>query len=1199
MSQPKLPDPSNGEDIDLEDAIGDVFDLFDFNPADNAKDHDKEPERLRTEQQPQEQEQEQEQELDLDDAIGDAFNDVFGGETAKPAAEEEDEPAKEDHLEDAIGEAFSGVFGEAKNDKETAKEEEVIPKDATSLGSRHGDEEKDKEDAAALEAPANDSKESDDEDLDDLIGQAFDNIAGSPKENQKETEKEKGEVNELPQDKTTEEPNELPTEEPKKTGTTDSKEPEPEGTLLGEKSGESRSEPKPADPASNDKEEPEKTGDDLEDLDDAIGQAFQNAISGGQEPDKTGQEQEKPTETEATETKEAQDDPMDLDEAIGDAFKDLMDKEKRDEALENQPADTEKPKVEKESARQAEATPEATEVDLDEAIGDAFSNILGGEENDKPKESETATAEEALPPGKPDDDEAIDLDAAIGDAFNDILGGDKKESKAEKSKPESKTTEPQADVDSMDLDQAIGAAFENLIDKDSQSTPEQQQQPSEKDALDEEIDLDAAIGDAFKHVLPQQSKDKSLPLPPDESDNALEDAIGEAFKSLAGSANKDDELNDDDLNAMIAQSFQQALQAPKRKGQQAKDDDMESAITQAFKSAMTDKSTPQLTSREIAIRNLAIEISHQVQDHLKDDKFNPPLPFIPGLPQLDAGVLAHFEKEAYTEDIKEASKHENLQSAITNAMKTADSQAGGIADLEQLEMNDILQNAFKMALEQPQELLSNLELDQAIQPPSISAPIPPRRPKFAPPKPSAGPSFKSYPRSTPVIAPPRPQPPKTTPTIPKRPVTKPTATVPTTAEAQRKPSLLSNPAVTSQLTTVISTLTSRINSGELSDANILQVIRQMTEELASGGSLTPFLKKSTAIEDVVASYRDEARQQMLKTLQMSKIFLEKKLVESDKDENKKSVELVTTIINAFDPVGFAKSVVGEFKDDEVSSIFVFFNEVVKVFLDKCPTSRFSPTTVKSIKAIQEKIPKKDILRDQPEVEKVSKDEKLTKPLTDLFNLLAGSSLLDNSQAMLIATAVALSVTGFVYGASTKSDNDTVINAVCKIVNDILANTPGMTLKDGATATSSTSKRISDLILAGDLRRTKIDTEQIKIAVDGHARDTQANDSWNGHAVSTSSIRMPQYRRPSAIDKNHIPHRPALTLPKHSPFISNKFASNTQQQQPLQVSNSNGGGGGGVANRLKRPGSFQRPANSKAKTTSLGFPKLYSTSLKYN
>lgn len=341
---------------------------------------------------------------------------------------------------------------------------------------------------------------------------------------------------------------------------------------------------------------------------------------------------------------------------------------------------------------------------------------------------------------------------------------------------------------------------------------------------------------------------------------------------------------------------------------------------------------------------------------------------------------------------------------------------------------------------------------------------------------------------------------------------------------------------------------------------------------------------------------------------MTRIFLEKKFSDINPDENKKSVDFLTTIITAFDPIGFGKSVVKEIKDDEFDTIFLFFNEVMNIFLKNCPKSRFSTETVKSIKAIQEKIPTKEIVKDQNEVEKLSKDEKLTKPLTDLFNLLTGSSLLDSSQAMLIATVAALSVIGYVYKESTKSKTDTVINTVCHIVKGIISNTPGMTLADGNAANASTSKRISDLILAGDKRRTKIDPEQIKIAVDGNGRDSlhrqdqqqQQKDVWNSHAIATAaaSIRIPQYRRPSAIDKNNIPHKPALTLPKNSPFISNKFVSNSLQ--PLQVSsNSNNIIGGGIGNRLKRPGSFQRPTNAKAKTTSLGFPKLYSTSLKYN
>lgn len=1266
MSELLQPDQSIGEDLDLENAIGDVFDQFDFNPTDNNNDQNKEQE----EQLPIEQHQEEEEvpnkeeepqediELDLDDVIGDAFNDVFGGTNSKQQQQQQEEELQEDkanevdHLEDAIGEAFSGVFGETTHDKETVQETR-----STTLLERAEQEEEEKEkekekshqddetDNANEQKSDSHYDEPDDEDLEDLIGQAFDNVTSLPEKSPKEPESTQPDKEELPARESTneEQPNDLPREKPAEEQTieehsTDEKAtecPEPKETNLLEelKSNEQESEPKPVEKELPEKEEPElkdntaheaESNEDLEDLDLAIGQAFQNAISGGQE--NTGPVKE-PQLVKSNENEDEQDEQeVDLDEAIGDAFKDLMSSDKAKEATDDVPAPTkDQDKTEIPAAVPTEDKSD-DDMDLDEAIGDVFNNILGNKEKETPKPIEnvpSTTLKEAVsvvskPSVEDSSTDAIDLDAAIGDAFNDILGGGEKDdtsipsSTVNDAKRQESKEKATIDIDSMDLDKAIGAAFEHLIDKDAHSTPIQKE-ISAKDSIDEDIDLDAAIGNAFKNVLPQLGKDKSLPLPPDETDNALENAIGEAFKSLSTSAKKDDQPNDDDLNALIAQSFQQALKAPKgKKKQQPRNEDMESAITQAFKSVMAAKKAPQLTSREIAIRNLAVEISHQVQDHLKDDKFNPPLPFIPGLPQLDAGVLEHFQKEAYTDDNKDANENGRLQSAISNAMKTADIQAGGIADLEQLEMNDILQNAFKMALEHPQELLSNLELEPSIQVPPLTStrPIPPRRPKFASPKPTAGPSFKSYPRSAPVVTTPRPQPPKPTATIPRPPATRPSVV---TAEAQRKPSLLSNPAVTSQLTTVISSLTSRINSGELSDANILQVIRQMTEELASGGSLTPFLKKSTAIEDVVASYRDNARQDMLKALQLTKIFIETKLGDdSNKVENKKSVDLLTTIITAFDPIGYAKSVVKEIKDDEVGAIFVYFNEVMNVFLKNCHSSRFSPAIVKNIKEIQEKLPTKNITNVQSEVDKMSKDEKLTKPLTDLFNLLAGSSLLDNSQAMLISSVAALSVTGFVYKETTKSNNDSVINAVSKIVKDIITNTPGMAITDGTTASASTTKRISDLILAGDRRRTKIDPEQIKIAVNGSNKENQEeqNNSWNSQSIATAaaSIRIPQYRRPSAIDKNHIPHKPALTLPKNSPFISNKFSSNLQQ--PLQISNSTnsngggvgiatGGGGGGIGNRLKRPGSFQRPANAKSKTTSLGFPKLYSTSIKYN
>ena len=222
----------------------------------------------------------------------------------------------------------------------------------------------------------------------------------------------------------------------------------------------------------------------------------------------------------------------------------------------------------------------------------------------------------------------------------------------------------------------------------------------------------------------------------------------------------------------------------------------------------------------------------------------PPLPFIPGLPQLDDNVLAHFQKVAYTDDdTKEQDKLKKTVSESTNSKTTQDN--GGVAELENLQMNDILQNAFKMALENPQELLSDLDIDPTIQVPTtnttstttfprqVSQPQPQHIPasslKFIPPTSNQGmQNYRKYPhQQIPEVQR------SSTNTLIVKPIDKLESLE---NDSHKIPSLLSNPAVTSQLTSIISSLTSRINSGELSDANILQVIRQMTDVLASGGS---------------------------------------------------------------------------------------------------------------------------------------------------------------------------------------------------------------------------------------------------------------------------------------------------------------------------------------------------------------------------
>ncbi|EMG48701.1 hypothetical protein G210_0692 [Candida maltosa Xu316] len=1000
-------DQSMTEDLDLEGAIGDVFNQLNFDTTTNDQQQQQQDNKDNLLSEPSKTE-----DLNLEDTIGDAFNDVFG---SQEKVEEKNE-ADDHDLEDAIGDAFGDVFGNVTSQEQEKPEEPV---------------EKGEEESKEI-VQSEEKQDEGDDDLNDLIGEAFGSLTNTSEEKVTESQPDVTKEDEPIKPESTSPKNETeitPADETTETIPKDKEETEP----TKETTSDDTETTKPI--------EEDQPSEELN-LDDAIGDAFKNLLEKPDDNQDTPESQEKPKEEDETsknvdttddksseklldieETKPDDEKPdeatTDLDSAIGDAFKDLMANQPTNEPAKETP-DNDKPTT--------KDTDTVESMDLDEAIGDAFKSIIGTEEpstnvNEKPKEEE----------------EDEDLDAAIGDVFKDLMA-------TEKSKPVTQ-------------------------DKDT-----------------DDMDLDAAIGDAFKSVLPQ-SKNKSLSLAKTDVDNALENAIGEAFKSLASTSNKfesREQMNDEDLNAMIMQSFQQVMQTP-NKSSQPGSDDMESAITQAFKSAMSSKPTPQLSSRELAIRNLAVEISHQVQDHLKDDKFIPPLPFIPGLPQLDDSVLAHFQKEAYTDDkSKASSRDQNIQSAISNAVKSMD--PGGVADLEQLQMNDILQNAFRMALENPQELISDMEIEASIQVPQIIRPPPPQRPKFASPKPG----YRNYTKSTPVVGPSKP-------TVAKKPVDKVVET-----ETLKKPSLLSNPAVASQLTTIISTLTSRINSGELSDANILQVIRQMTEELASGGSLTPFLKKSTIVEDVAATYRDSKRQKMLKALQMSKIFIEKKLPGVEKDENEKIVTLVSTIIQAFDPIGFAKSVIDDIKDDESDSILIYLNEILTCILKKSPTTKLGLGLQKEIEKVQEQLPKTEITKTAvADINKISEDEELVKPSTDVFNLLAGSALLDISKPMVLATAVALSATGWVYKESTGSNSDTVINAVCRILEKLVSKTPD-------DESSLTKKRISDLILAGDLRRTKIDTEQFKIAVD--AAEDNENNSWNSNVTT---IKVPQYRRPVA------------------------------------------------------------------------------------
>lgn len=1178
-------DKTSKEDIDLKNAIGDVFGQFDFGSIDTGQDHNHQLQQDQPEEQSKNQPQQRDSEIPHGHLLAPAQNEEIVAEPKQTSKEkdkiqvqntqtEATETSKtyedELNLEDAIGDALDNVFGTSSNNNNDINKRYTDPtNDHESLNSNNQNE-------------INHA-------IENALGDIF---AGSKSDTTTDDAVESHEkdkpIPELSSPSRKFQESSDPTDQP----SSQQKVEKPKKSLLETKSDED------------------------EDLDDIIGKTILDLVKA---PKDNRNE---------TDTQNVSEIPVDAE--IKRQHKDQTDK-CEDTTIQQNEVNTEKiPTPDKSHdnhlhKRQINSPECSTEdnVITDKPIAD----IKGKESTDRIDNNkgltETTTSIGNSKTNLKMNEEVDNLDDVIGKAFEDAISKSQltpinpcnitdQDEPSPHPTPSEKTDLPLSQVeqklapsetgndptnDSTELDQAIGDVFKEIIKEDSNGKTEKL--PAPAPAADDDMDLDAVIGDAFKSVLPNElpSKDKSLPLPPDEDEKDLESAIGEAFESISDfketKRKQDEQVNDDELNAMIAQSFEKAV-AITKPDSQTDNEDMENAITQAFKTAMAStSSSSEISAREAAIRSLAVEISHQVQDHLKNDKFMPPLPFIPGLPQLDDSVLAHFQRVANTDDTKEQThlRSDSSQTTVSESANFKDN--GGVAELENLQMNDILQNAFKMALENPQELISDLDIDLTIQVPTAAFPrqIPPPPPQqhkpagrqhFVPTSSDQGlQSYRKYPHQL-ILEVQRPS----TNTPIRKPANKSKSLE---NESQKKPSLLSNPAVTLQLTSIISTLTSRINSGELSDANILQVIRQMTDVLASGGSLALFLKKPTSVQDVIVTYNDSTKQKMLKSLYLTKTFFEKKMSIDEDEVKQKAIRLIDNIAVAFDPVGFRKFIAVEIKDDEFADISLLLKNVLMTTLKQEPITRFSSNTLKYIELLVDKISQNVSFESTNEetVKRVSQDEELVKPITDLFGLLSGSSLLDNLLPLAVATAVSVAGTGYIYKETSGIDLDIVIRAVCLILNNLLKTAPGITFRGNNTTTigNQATKRLSDLILVGDLRRTKINPDIGKTT----NTDSEKSESWN--IDRSSSIKIPQYRRPSALhEKSNVLHKPALTLPRSSPFISNKIESSHSNSQPLQTSNHN--------NKLKRPGSFQRPNNAKPRATSLGFPKLHSTSFKY-
>lgn len=438
-------------------------------------------------------------------------------------------------------------------------------------------------------------------------------------------------------------------------------------------------------------------------LDDVIGKAFKTTetnieIQSEQDDDKhTKYNIDDPHESQQTSNEDKQsgevqlDNDDDLNDAIGAAFANAFGNDESEQSTKDAADTSLANKVVSKSADHGNydnqsftnkigpKNKDGNDEDLADVIGNAVASLIG-ERDHAPmaqKEDEHKSKSNILNSMETvDKSHDEDLNNAIGSTLNDAMT---------KSDEDKEYKEPKNDED---LNEVIENVFDNLLQE--AKIPEHRDMP--KSANEEEneqldLDLDEAIGNAFKSILPQQH---------------VED-MG---------------TQDDDLTAAISASFKKAMTSGQHNQAPVRRDSMESAITGAFKAAaskvnksskdlnlphivqlVTDSSKEKRPASQDALNELALEISNKVQSQIVEDS-SAKLPKS-NIPQLDENILEHFDNEA----------HHGAGASRLRLQSTFDKVPSTDTDLELLQMNDILQNAFNMAMENPYELLQDLEID--------------------------------------------------------------------------------------------------------------------------------------------------------------------------------------------------------------------------------------------------------------------------------------------------------------------------------------------------------------------------------------------------------------------------------------------------------------------------------------------------------
>lgn len=753
------------------------------------------------------------------------------------------------------------------------------------------------------------------------------------------------------------------------------------------------------------------------------------------------------------------------------------------------------------------------------------------------------------------------------------------------------------------LVEAIGAAFRS-IEEATKSAVTSQPSPDFHSSVDEERIVGKRSDERYNQLLIEGVEADNA-----TSDQDIEDAIADAFKS-----------------AMQSEHFA------------SHDDTSQGKIEQQLRPTLKKKS----------VKSLAKEITQQVQDHFKDERrvrgrLSP-------VEEASNKGTASTVKKHVLHNIGSQKTEEKLHTAITSAVKIATGieKDDEIVDIEQLQMNDILHNAIKMASENPQELISDLEIDQIIgigdsQTARILGGPNTTDLKAFKAKPPPAKHFK--PANDQLRVPPSLEE-KSKSAIPRK-VQKgddnqfSVSSKLVSNEDAAKNSLLSNPDIKSQLSSVMSSLTSRINSGELADTNILFTIRQITEELASGGSLANFLSNQTPLEDFKSSNEEADRKMLANALGMARHFLLG--FPSEPQMEAKSIDEINAMIsNLNEDFSSTNLLLSNERAEFISSIanltlttlvdentnvqysFEVFDEIEK-FRNSSPEARRRTRVGNRERKKKWREENAERNRDIELRTRVTKKALVDFGVDDTPEKLSWieseiSKRKSRRQARSQAEDERNDGDAKVENAQSCASNDKVHNVAqdrrlinqVKDVLKIFFERPDKSKQSSHLITAATvigalslihSESINldeDIMLAGMKSILKTITEHVHI-LDAHrsrlslaALHTEASKRrlseilLNSKRLKVDPVALARLQdtmsQPLHINDG-IVSKPSLQLPRTSPFISHKVGNNAS------IGSSTG---------LRKPGSFQKPrpfekpVKDKNRRESLGSPKLYST-----